>query len=201
MRHFCTSFSPLKDLRRRQGKLKRRRLQSAWPHAEHRRQLIAYCRTSAEQIRLCAQARGETQSKPCSNSMPTATRQTVQSAFMSVRVIILFVALVLFWTGLPTQEQSSSDARAIMGLVDVAGEAEHRYVHDSPGDIHHLDEQPAQPHAEGSADLPELIPVQHGGLAPTRRTFGWEAAYVVRAQIPPYLDGPQRPPDASRIVA
>ena len=88
-----------------------------------------------------------------------------------------------------------------MRLVDAAGEADlKRHVHTGSGDMHHLDEQPAQPHAEGGADLPELIPVRYGGLD-SSRTFAWEAAYAGRAQIPPYLDGPQRPPDASRIVA
>lgn len=126
---------------------------------------------------------------------------TVQLRFMSARAIIFLVSLVLLWTGFPTLEQSASGARAAVELVDVTGKADLRWdVHDSSVNDHHLDEQPAQPHAESGADLSELIPVRYRGVAPSRR-MGWEGSRAVRARVPPCLDGPQRPPDATRIVA
>lgn len=120
---------------------------------------------------------------------------------MFARLFIFFIAAVLLWTGLPVQEQWVSSGLVNIDHADARESADQaRHAQNGSLDDHHLDEQPAQPHAEGATDLPESLPArhaQHGLTLP----LGWAGAFTMSARLPPYLDGPHRPPNTLRIFA
>lgn len=119
---------------------------------------------------------------------------------MLARVAIFFVAVVLLFTGHPVQEPLFPGVLAMAEAVD-AGKADvQRHMHDGSVVDDHLNEKPPQPFAETGADHSELIPVRHVAIA-SSRVPGWEGSAAVRTTVPPYLDGPQRPPDANRTHA
>lgn len=121
---------------------------------------------------------------------------------MPSRVIALLLAFVLFWSGFTTYEQAvlvevtnaeQVDVRSADGLANG--------LLDGVIDDHHLHDLPAaQAHAESVTDLPDLLlapaeaPAPGLAMAPPR-------PYASRARMTPYLDGPQRPPCATALVA
>lgn len=120
---------------------------------------------------------------------------------MLARVFIFFIAAVLLWTGLPVQEQWGSGELVNIDHADAPGSADQpRHAQNGSVDDHHLDEQPAQPHAEGGIDLPESLPARHAQHGLTQ-PLGWAGAFAMSARLPPHLDGPQRPPNTLRIFA
>lgn len=120
---------------------------------------------------------------------------------MPSRVIAILLAFVLFWSGFTTYEQAvlvevtnaeQVDVRSADGLANGLPDG-------AIGD-HHLHDLPAQAHAESVTDLPDLFlappeaPAPGLAMAPPR-------PYASRARMAPYLDGPQRPPCATALVA
>lgn len=87
--------------------------------------------------------------------------------------------------------------RPVAQLLTDAAKAELRsQLSDGSVDDHHLDDQPAQPHAESAAELSDSIPTRLRAIA-ISQTLVWESSGAARVCLPPCLDGPRRPPDAS----
>lgn len=113
---------------------------------------------------------------------------------MFSRVIASLLALVLFWSDLSAQEQAFSLASPDVAQAHTLQASISPYAGtDGSVDDHHLDDLPAQAHAEAGADLPGLIhgspDVQMPVLAMARPT-----PLRTAALRPLYLDVPQRPP-------
>jgi hypothetical protein len=119
---------------------------------------------------------------------------------MPPRVVALFLALVLFWSGFTTQEQAVLFASAnIKQGYSVPGDLP-QPVDDGSIDDHHLDDQPGQMLAEGAMELLPLLMTQPAAGVPTL-TMPRPRPYAMAAWLEPYLAGPQRPPCATHLVA
>jgi hypothetical protein len=119
---------------------------------------------------------------------------------MPPRVLALLFALVLFWSGFTTQEQAVLFASANSGQVDSVPGDFPQPVHDGSIDDHHLDDQPGQTLAEGAMDPLPLLMARPAAGIPTL-TMSRPRPYAMAAWLAPYLDGPQRPPCATHLVA
>lgn len=122
-------------------------------------------------------------------------------AFMPVRVIAFFLALVLLWSGFTAQEQAVSIAMTGAEQVDAKspGEPAQRVPGGSVDD-HRLDDLPAQSHVESLGDGQALLMdrVQAPAPGPTMARLRPYAAFT---RLGPYLERPQRPPCATVLVA
>lgn len=105
---------------------------------------------------------------------------------MPSRVLAVFLALVLLWSGFTTFEAPHAAATV---LAEVEGQPA------PAGSIeqHHLDDLPAQAQAEPMPELPALLatpPTMHDAAG----TAGRPAGVLRAARSAPWLDGPLRPP-------
>ena len=73
-------------------------------------------------------------------------------------------------------------------------------VRDGSIDDHHLDDQPGQTLAEGALDPLPLLMARPTAGVPTL-TMSRPRPYATASWLAPYLDGPQRPPCATPLVA
>jgi hypothetical protein len=120
---------------------------------------------------------------------------------MPSRAIALLLAFVLFWSGFATDEQAVSIAVMNAEQLEArsAGDPANR-LHDGTIEDHDRDSLHAQAHAESVTELPGLFlapaeaPAPELAMAPPR-------PYTAPARSAPYLDGPQRPPCATALVA
>lgn len=120
---------------------------------------------------------------------------------MFTKATAIVLAIVLLWAGFATHErpvfQASPEAAAASAVpADLAPPG----VDQGSVDDHHLDDQPSQAQIETLADLPGAIAAHHLVPAPSLVAV-LLAPYTVRAQHPPWLDGLQRPPRPTSIVA
>lgn len=119
---------------------------------------------------------------------------------MPPRVLALFLALVLFWSGFTTQEQAvlfaSSNIEQGLGAPGYLPPP----VHEGSIDDHHLDDQPGQTLAEGAMDPLPLLTTRLDARVPAL-TMSRPRPYVLAAWLAPCLAGPQRPPCATHLVA
>lgn len=112
----------------------------------------------------------------------------------------------MFWFGFAAQEQAISIASSNgeQAQTQATGESPQRY-HDGSVDDHHLDHQPVQvqvqvlAQAEGAMDLPGLF--ARPDALPSAFTEAWPRPRAVDTRLAPYLDGPRRPPRATRLLA
>ncbi len=121
---------------------------------------------------------------------------------MASRVTALLLALVLFWSGFTTTyEQSGWIALANAEQIEVrsSGAPAHGF-HDGTVNDHHLDDLPAQAHAESVTDLPGLF-LAPGETPATGLAMAKPRSYAAPARSAPYLDRPQRPPCVTALVA
>lgn len=120
---------------------------------------------------------------------------------MFSRVIASLLVLVMFWSALAAQEQAfrPDTPEAGQQVAALAGGSSYAGSDGSVAD-HHLDDQPAQAHAEHLADLPCLLQVRPEVQAPAL-AMAAPARWPMNALHPPYLDTPQRPPCAAGFTA
>lgn len=113
---------------------------------------------------------------------------------MPSRVLNLFLALVLLWSGFGSFERPDTDQSADerWGFVFVqpldAGDGWAGSVED-----HHLDDQPSQSHAETASELPALL-LATVWLEPVAAREAMPPAPAATALPEPYAEGPRRPP-------
>lgn len=119
---------------------------------------------------------------------------------MPLRVIALFLAFVLLWSGVSTIEAprpfapTSPEQQHAIAPADSQGAA-----HDGSVDDHHLDDLPAQAQNDSPPETLGLLPLSltprfHGGPLAQPRAL----ASVVLA--PPFLAGPLRPPCGAALA-
>jgi hypothetical protein len=104
--------------------------------------------------------------------------------------IALFLALVLLWSGIATQEPPQASGSPL-----TASSAERPAGPSGPGSVqdHHLDDLPSQVQGEAAADLPEQLVMaarSQGAAQPMPAAAGPMAL----AHGTPCLDGLLRPP-------
>lgn len=119
---------------------------------------------------------------------------------MPSRVVPFLLAFLLLWSGFTTQERAVSFASSNVEQADVglAGELQQR-VHEGSVEDHHLDDQPAQAQTESVMDLQALFPARVDEPA-FALTMARPRPYAVTTWLEPYLEGPQRPPCATRLA-
>ena len=130
---------------------------------------------------------------------------------MRFRFLPLFLAFLLFWSGLGAPEASRADGRGAAHherLADGrpaadrhAGSAPHAAADGQAGSVghHHLDDRPLQAHGDTPYESPAIVPA----ALPERRASAAErhaGAHRV-AGAAPYLDGPLRPPRSAALGA
>jgi hypothetical protein len=108
---------------------------------------------------------------------------------MLTRLVAFLLVLVMFWTGTPVHEQATA-----MGAP--AEQSEHSGSDTWP-DGQLPDDPLKQAHAEWLADLPGILPASAVAPAPAL-SMARPCPYAAAFWLPPYLDGPQRPPNATR---
>jgi hypothetical protein len=102
---------------------------------------------------------------------------------MSTRVIFVFLAFFLLWTGL------TPPAQAFPGAAP----------HVEQAAVNALDAQPTQAAAETGAEQLEMLCFLYA-TAPAAMASTRPAPFAVNVPLAPHLDGPQRPPNASAIA-
>ena len=116
-----------------------------------------------------------------------------------MRVAALFLILVVLWSGFATRE------RAVPAAMAGADQA---VVVSAGGSVQTLDDGsvsddcidlPSQAHAESVPDLPDLLVAPANEPAPVRG-IARPHPYAASTWLPPYLDGPQRPPRAGAVL-
>ncbi|MBC7994250.1 MAG: hypothetical protein H7Z15_13560 [Rhizobacter sp.] len=113
-----------------------------------------------------------------------------------MRAIAFFLVLALAWAGIATQD--SATLSAVGGDVDCVQSADTQPK--SSGGERQIDGQPMQAQAETLADQPGLFLVGPSAHPPAL-TMTRPKPYASASLLPPYLDGPQRPPCATPLVA
>lgn len=119
---------------------------------------------------------------------------------MFPRAVAVLLALVLVWAGFATQEIAVSLAwqGQVLAQEEPAGDSPHHSA-DGSVDDHHLDDQPAQTHAENPADQPGLFLAGPMARSCAPR-ISKPNVYVAVAFAPPYLEAAQRPPCAPAVL-
>lgn len=104
--------------------------------------------------------------------------------------IALFLALVLLWSGIATQEplQASASPLTVSSADMPAGPSGHGSVQD-----HHLDDLPSQVQGDAAADLPDQIATAARAQG-AARPMPLAAGPMALAHGTPCLDGLLRPP-------
>jgi hypothetical protein len=119
---------------------------------------------------------------------------------MPRRLFSFLLALLILWSAFATQEQTfAMSAEPAEFTVVVVAQLDQERHHNGSVDDHHLDDQPAQAHAEGAFDNYGLLPreclVPACGIATAMLTHR-----VARPLPKPYLDAPQRPPQTPAVM-
>jgi hypothetical protein len=119
---------------------------------------------------------------------------------MPPRVIALFLAIVLLWSGLSTLE-------APRALASPSPEQQHPIAHASgsvaahEGSVehHHLDDLPSQAQSDPPPETPGLLPTP---LAPSAQwmVMAQPHAFASAETGPPFLAGPLRPPCSAALA-
>ena len=102
---------------------------------------------------------------------------------MSKRVIFVVLAFFVLWSGLAPTAQAFSGAAP----------------HVEQAAVNALDAQLTQAAAETGAEQPGMLCFLEA-TAPAAMVSARPPSSAVSVPLAPYLDGPQRPPDASTIV-
>jgi len=118
---------------------------------------------------------------------------------MNPRVLLLLLALVLVWSGHLVDRPVSS---SVSITVHHEGHSAAGLTHQAAGSVGDSSPtgQMTQAAEEAVLDLVGLLPA--GTVAPSSSLLmSRPAPYANQAWIAPYLDGPQRPPRATHLLA
>lgn len=119
---------------------------------------------------------------------------------MPSRVIALFLAVVLFWSGLSTIEAPNASAQPLTeqqhAIAHAGGSAD---LHDGSVEDHHLDDLPSQAQGDPSAETPGLLPAPLRPTSPSMAT-AQPHTFVSTAAASPFLAGPLRPPCSEALA-
>ena len=117
---------------------------------------------------------------------------------MFLRAVAFILVLTLAWVGIATQDNAApfATAGAEVDCVQANNDAQSK---NTDGE-RPIDGQPVQAQAETLADQPGLLRVCPSAHAPAL-TMTRPKPYASASLTPPYLDGPQRPPCATPLVA
>lgn len=114
---------------------------------------------------------------------------------MFVRLLALFLAVVLLWSGLSTIEAprffaASSLEQGLAVVHDSDGQAA---AHEGSVEKHHLDDLPLQAQSDLPPETPGLLPAP---LVPSAQRMVMSRPHPLASAEtgPPYLAGPLRPP-------
>ena len=118
---------------------------------------------------------------------------------MPSRALAFVLALVLLWSGLATQEQMvpriDDESAHVSSQLALQQQLDDGSVND-----HHLDDLPAQAHAETPMDMQALL-MDCVQLPVIRHPCVRYRPYAGTEGPAPYLEGPQRPPRAPALTA
>ncbi len=117
---------------------------------------------------------------------------------MFLRAVAFILVLALAWVGIATHDNATTFATvsAEIDCVHVNAEAQPKTTDGERP----FDGQPVQAQAETLADQPGLLRVGPSAYPPAV-TMTRPKPYASASLTPPYLDGPQRPPCATPLVA
>ena len=119
---------------------------------------------------------------------------------MNLRVLFLLLALVLVWSGHTVDRPMGASVSITVDHHD--GETVRTVMHQAAGSEGGASPgvQTTQAAEEGVVDLVGLLPTDAGAPS-TLLLMSWPGPYAALAWIAPYLDGPQRPPRATLLLA
>lgn len=138
----------------------------------------------------------------CSDCPPAVVGgRTSRISPMSSRAIAFFLALVLSWSGLATQERATAFAPiAAEEVVVVPADHGPERLQDGSVEHHHLDDVPSQVQLQSLADLPALLMAGTELPVPTS-LVAWPRPHAASSRLSPYPERLERPPrTTSRIV-
>ncbi len=117
---------------------------------------------------------------------------------MVLRVLSLLLSLVLVWSGYWVDRSAGSSASITLHHH----EGKVASTHQAAGSerIQSLVGQTTQAAEEAVLDLVGLVPTD-ADTSPPLQLMAWPGPYATLAWLAPYLDGPQRPPRATRPYA
>ena len=119
---------------------------------------------------------------------------------MFLRAVAFFLVLALAWAGIAAQDSAATLSASAVGgeveCVQLSADTQHK----NAGGDRPIDGQPMQAQAETLADQPGLFLVGPSAHPPAL-TMTRPKPYASACLVPPYLDGPQRPPCATPLVA
>ena len=118
---------------------------------------------------------------------------------MLSRAVAFFLVLALAWAGIATQDGATTFS-AVGAEADCAQLSADAKQPKGIDNERPLDGQPVQAQAETVADQPGLFLVDPSAHTPAL-TMTRPKPYASASLTPPYLDGPQRPPCATPLVA
>jgi len=119
---------------------------------------------------------------------------------MPTRVIGLFLAIVLLWSGLSTIEAphvfASPSPEQRLTIAHACGQAA---SHEGSVEHHHLDDLPSQAQSDPPPETPGLLPAP---LAPSaqRMVMAQPHPFASGEAVPPFLAGPLRPPCSAALT-
>ena len=120
---------------------------------------------------------------------------------MPSRVLALFLAVVLLWSGLSTIEPLRSSAPASPAqqhmLVDAGGPAA---LADGSVEDHHLDDLPSQAQGDATSETTGLLPTPLKAGIPSL-AMARSQTFQLTVMRGPFLAGPLRPPCRANLTA
>lgn len=121
---------------------------------------------------------------------------------MFPRAIAFLLAFVMLWSPPAVQEQAFAAALGTGAPASSlhAGPAEQPHGSAASHPIKDNLPAPGQAHAEAAFDAQEML-TEAAVVAPPGTGAAWPQPGPALARLAPYLDGPQRPPCASRFPA
>jgi len=119
---------------------------------------------------------------------------------MPSRVISIFLAFVLFWSGLSTFEAPSALAQASPEQQHALAQAGMQpSLDDGSVEDHHLDDLPSQAQSDPPAETPGLLPALMRPTSLLQATAQLHT-FVSAAAGAPFLAGPLRPPCSEALA-
>jgi len=117
---------------------------------------------------------------------------------MLLRAVAFLLAFALAWTGIAAHDSATTFSAADIwpDRVQLSADAQPK----STDTERPIDGQPVQAQAETLADQPGLVLAGPSTHLPAL-TMTRPKPYASASLMPPYLDGPQRPPCATPLVA
>lgn len=112
---------------------------------------------------------------------------------MPTRVIALFLAFVLLWSGLSTIEAPRAFAPSHEQQHAIAHAGGQAAAHEGSVEQHHLDDLPSQAQNDPPTETPGLLPAPLKPGAPSM-VMAQPHTFVSAATGSPFLAGPLRPP-------